>query len=70
LTIRRIIEVITGRCGWVQNSRLTNPSQKRWVFKHSSKPYPITLTGDMNRILRPHEEGGILRSACDDWPTN
>jgi len=65
LTIRRVIDQIR-KCHWVPDTHLTDQSQRRWVFKRDRKPNRITIIGDLDDVLTPHEAGGIITSACDD----
>lgn len=68
MTIGKVIEIITGQCGWQLDEMLTNLRKKRRVFKHPRKLRRITITGDLDKIPSPQEIGGILRSACENWP--
>ena len=68
MTIRKVIEIITGQCGWQLDEKLTNLKKKRRVFKHPHKLRRITITGDLDKISPPQETGGILRGACENWP--
>ena len=62
MTIRRVIEEIK-KCGWQEDTTMTDGYRKRWVFKHPDRRDRIAIPGDLAKDLDPHAAGGIIRAA-------